>query len=207
MIGLGLLDPYSVLGLIKDYPSENLAQNRTIQQLGYVRRWAKKAEKLMDETGKFCQATLQWANSSVVASRPSTRYPLSGRIYCETENPCEGSQLFSQEQWLIREGFPCARNELWLCLKGLVQSWKCPHLQGSSWYMAKSEESADKQLQLMSTEVCSINVPKRYQCQGNQRPTSNTGSSKLQACRNCGWGTHPWEQCPMKNVACHFCLN
>ena len=64
--------------------------------------------------------------------------------------------------------------------------------------MAKSEESADKQLQLMNTEVCSINVPKRYQCQGNQRPTSNTGSSKLQACRNCGWGTHPWEQCPVK---------
>ena len=127
MIGLGLLDPCSVLGLIKDYPSENLAQNQTIQQLGYVRRWAKKAEKLMDETGKFC-------NSSEVASRPSTRYPLSGRIYCETENPCEGSQLFSQEQWSIREGFPCARNELWLCLKGLVQSWKCPHLQGSSWY-------------------------------------------------------------------------
>ena len=54
--------------------------------------------------------------------------------------------------------------------------------------MAKSEESADKQLQLMNTEVCSINVPKRYQCQGNQRPTSNTGSSKLQACRNCGSG-------------------
>ena len=134
MIGLGLLDPCSVLGLIKDYPSENLAQNWTIQQLGYVHRWAKKAEKLMDETGKFCQATLQWANSSVGASWPSTRYPLSGRIYCETENPCEGSQLFSQEQWSIPKGFPCARNELWLCLKGLVQSWKCPHLQGSSWY-------------------------------------------------------------------------
>ena len=64
--------------------------------------------------------------------------------------------------------------------------------------MAKSGESADKQLQLMNTEVYSINVPKRYQCQGNQRPTSNTGSSKLQACRNCGWGTHPWEQCPVK---------
>ena len=73
--------------------------------------------------------------------------------------------------------------------------------------MEKSEESADKHLQLMNTEVYSINVPKRYQCQGNQRPTSNTGSSKLQACRNCGWGTHPWEQCPVKNVACHFCLN
>ena len=194
MIGLGLLDPCSVLGLIKDYPSENLAQNWTIQQLGYVHRWAKKAEKLMDETGKFCQATLQWANSSVGASRPSTRYPLSGRIYCKTENPREGSQLFSQEQWSIREGFPCARNELWLCLKGLVQSWKCPHLQGSS-------------LQLMNTKVYSINVPKGYQCQGNQRPTSNTGLSKLQACRNCGWGTHPWGQCSVKNVTCHFCQN
>ena len=73
--------------------------------------------------------------------------------------------------------------------------------------MAKSGESVDKQLQLMNTEVYSINVPKRYQCQGNQRPTSNTGSSKLQACRNCSWGTHPWEQCPVKNVTCHFCQN
>ena len=127
-------------------------------------------------------------------------------FFRETENPCKGSQLFSQEQWSIHEGFPCARNELWLCLKGLVQSWKSPTFKEVR-DMAKSEESADKQLQLMSTEVCSINVPKRYQCQGNQRPTSNTGSSKLQACRNCGWGTHPWEQCPVKNVTCHFCQN
>ena len=53
--------------------------------------------------------------------------------------------------------------------------------------MAKSEESADKQLQLMN-EVHFINVPKGYQRQGNQRPTPNTGSSRPQACRNCGWG-------------------
>ena len=41
--------------------------------------------------------------------------------------------------------------------------------------MAMSEESADKQLQLMNTEVYSINVRKGYQRQGNQRPTPNTG--------------------------------
>ena len=54
--------------------------------------------------------------------------------------------------------------------------------------MAKSEKSADKQLQLMNTEVHSINVPEGYHRQGNQRPTLNTGSSRPQACKNCGWG-------------------
>ncbi|CAH3016614.1 unnamed protein product [Porites evermanni] len=41
--------------------------------------------------------------------------------------------------------------------------------------MAKSEESADKQLQLMNTQIYSINVPKGYQGQGNQLPTPYTG--------------------------------
>ena len=41
--------------------------------------------------------------------------------------------------------------------------------------MAMSEESVDKQLQLMNTEEYSINVRKGYQRQGNQRPTPNTG--------------------------------
>ena len=71
--------------------------------------------------------------------------------------------------------------------------------------MAKSEESADKQLQLMNTEVYSINVRKGYQRQGNQRPTPNTGWCKPQAYRNCGWGPHPREQCPAKNATCHYC--
>ena len=34
-------------------------RNRTFQQLGHVRGWAKKAEKLMDEILKFCQDKLQ----------------------------------------------------------------------------------------------------------------------------------------------------
>ena len=71
--------------------------------------------------------------------------------------------------------------------------------------IAKSEESADKQLQLMNTQVYSINVPKGYQRQRNQRPTPHTGSSRLQTCRNCSWGPHPREQCPKKNATCHYC--
>ena len=71
--------------------------------------------------------------------------------------------------------------------------------------MAKSEESADKQLQLMNTEVHPINTPKGYQGQRNQRPTLNTGSGKSQACRNCGWGPHSREQCLAKNATCHYC--
>ena len=206
MIGLGLLDPCSVLGLTKDYPSENLAQNRTIQQLGYVRRWAKKAETLMDETGKFCQATLQWANGSVGASRPS-----KGTLSLE-EFIAKLRLLVKEANYSVKSNDRLVRDFLVLGMNS-DSVWK-------DWFkvgnvptfkevcdMAKSEESADKQLQLMNTEVCFINVPKRYQCQGNQRPTSNTGSSKLQACRNCGWGTHPWEQCPVKNVTCHFCQN
>jgi len=71
--------------------------------------------------------------------------------------------------------------------------------------MAKSEESADKQLQLMNTEVHSINAPKGYQGQKNQRQTRNMSSGKSQACRNCGWGPHSREQCPAKNATCHYC--
>ena len=71
--------------------------------------------------------------------------------------------------------------------------------------MAKSEESADKQLQLMNTEVHSINTPKGYQGQRNQRPILNAGSGKSQACRNCCWGPHSREHCPAKNTTCHYC--
>ena len=71
--------------------------------------------------------------------------------------------------------------------------------------MAKSEESTDKQLQLMNAQIYSINVPNGYQGQGYQRPTPYTGWSKLQAYRNCDWGPHPREQCPAKNATCHYC--
>ncbi|CAH3016619.1 unnamed protein product [Porites evermanni] len=70
--------------------------------------------------------------------------------------------------------------------------------------MAKSEESADKQLQLMNTQVYSINVPKGYQRQGNQRPTTYTGSSRPKARKKSGWGPHPREQCPAENATCHY---
>ena len=151
---------------------------------------AEEQKKLANYWMKFCQATLQWVYNSMGASQPSTRYLLSGRIYCETENPCEGSQLSGRAQWSIHEEFTCARNEVWPCAKGLLQSRKWTHLQGSSRY-GKSQESADKQLQLMNTEVQSISFPKAYQRQRNQQPTSNTSSSWRQACR---------KQCRAKNV-------
>ena len=136
----------------------------------HVRGWAKKA-------GKFCQATLQWVNSNVGASQPSTRYPLSGKIYCETENPCERSQLCGRAQGMNSDRV--RKN----CFKvGHTFTFKTVR------DMAKSEESVAKELQLMHTEVHSINVPEGYQRQGNQRPTPNTGSSRPQACKNCGWG-------------------
>ncbi|PFX29628.1 Fibrinogen C domain-containing protein 1-A [Stylophora pistillata] len=69
--------------------------------------------------------------------------------------------------------------------------------------MAKSEESAEKQLQLINTEVHSINAPKGYQGLKNQR--RNTGSGKSQACRNCGWGPHSRDLCPAKNATFHYC--
>ena len=162
---------------------------------------AEEQKKLANYWMKFCQATLQWVYNSVGASQPSTRYLLSGRIYCETENPCEGSQLSGRAQWSIHEEFTCARNEVWPCAKGLLQSRKWTHLQGSSRY-GKSQESADKQLQLMNTEVQSISFPKAYQRQGNQQPTSNTSSSWRQACRNCGWGPQ-LKAVPSED--CHYC--
>ena len=68
--------------------------------------------------------------------------------------------------------------------------------------MAKSEESAEKQFQLMNTEVHSIDAPKGYQGLKNQRQNTNLG---LQACRNCGWGPHSRDQYPAKNATCHHC--
>ena len=45
--------------------------------------------------------------------------------------------------------------------------------------MAKSEESAEKQLQLMNTEVHSINAPKGYQGLKNERQHPNSDSGKF----------------------------
>ena len=81
--------------------------------------------------------------------------------------------------------------------------------------MAKAEESADKQLQLMNTtsEVHPVTSEKKNP---NQRDQSNAAvgtrqtqygnkSGKTQTCRNCGWGPHACEQCPAKNATCHYC--
>ena len=81
--------------------------------------------------------------------------------------------------------------------------------------MAKAEESADKQLQLMNTtsEVHPVTSEKRNP---NQRDQSNAAggtrqtqygnkSGKTQTFRNCGWGPHAREQCPAKNATCHYC--
>ena len=65
--------------------------------------------------------------------------------------------------------------------------------------MAKSEELAEKQLQLMNSSI------KGHQGPQNQRQNPNTGSGKLQACRNFGWGPHSRDQYPAKNATCHYC--
>ena len=72
--------------------------------------------------------------------------------------------------------------------------------------MAKSEESADKQPQLMNTEVVhSINTSRGYQSQRNQQRTPTNGSGKPQACRNRVWVLHSREQCPARSATCHYC--
>ena len=71
--------------------------------------------------------------------------------------------------------------------------------------MAKSEESAEKLLQLMNTEVNPINARKAYQGPKNQRQNPKTGSGKSQACRNFGWGPHSRDQHPAKNATCYYC--
>ena len=72
--------------------------------------------------------------------------------------------------------------------------------------MAKTEESADKQVQLMNTEVHPINSNKRFLHQWYQ-PRNNPGvnPSKPEHCTNCGWGPHSREQCRAKNATCHYC--
>lgn len=82
--------------------------------------------------------------------------------------------------------------------------------------MAKAEESADKQLQLMNTssDVHPVTSEDRnlYQrdqlnAPGGRRkpPSDNNRLGKTQSCRNCGWGPHARDQCPAKNATCHYC--
>ena len=60
--------------------------------------------------------------------------------------------------------------------------------------MAKSEESADKQLQRMNTEVRSINVPEGYQ----RQETSDQPLILAQV-------DHRPAGSPAKNATCHYC--
>ncbi|CAB4020756.1 Retrovirus-related Pol poly from transposon, partial [Paramuricea clavata] len=71
--------------------------------------------------------------------------------------------------------------------------------------MAKTDESAERQLQLMNASevnnIASIR-DKRYQNRRNQvRHNPRSG----QQCRNCGRGSHSQDQCPAKNMTCHYC--
>ena len=69
--------------------------------------------------------------------------------------------------------------------------------------MAKTEESADKQIQLMNTEVHLINSNKRFLHQRYQpRNNAGTNPSKAQHCKNCGMRsplsrTVPGKKCNM----------
>ena len=71
--------------------------------------------------------------------------------------------------------------------------------------MAKSEELAEKQLQLMNTEVHSINATKGYQGLKSQRQNPNTVSGRRLVGTAAGV-PHSRDQCPAKNATCHYCL-
>ena len=75
--------------------------------------------------------------------------------------------------------------------------------------MAKTDESAERQQQLMNaSEVNNITSirDKRYQNQKYQVSRNpGPGIGKGQQCRNCGWGLHSRDQCPTKNMTCHYC--
>lgn len=83
--------------------------------------------------------------------------------------------------------------------------------------MAKADESADKQLQLMNPVVSAVHPvssTRRNQFQtdqlnpvagGSRQNPKGNKSGKTQLCRNCGWGPHSREQCPARNATCHYC--
>ena len=81
--------------------------------------------------------------------------------------------------------------------------------------MAKAEESADKQLQLMITAV-EVHPVTSENKNPNQRDQSDAGGGtkrtqngnrwgKTPTFRNCGWGPRAREQCTAKNTTCHYC--
>jgi len=83
--------------------------------------------------------------------------------------------------------------------------------------MAKADESADKQLQLMNPVVSAVHPVSstrrnRFQSDqlnpvagGSRQNPKGNKSGKTQLCRNCGWGPHSHEQCPARNATCHYC--
>ncbi len=74
---------------------------------------------------------------------------------------------------------------------------------------SKTDESAERQLQLMNASkvnnITSVR-DKKYQNKRNQVGRNpGPGIGKGQECKNCGRGSHSREQCPAKNMTCHYC--
>ncbi|KXJ08987.1 hypothetical protein AC249_AIPGENE17533 [Exaiptasia diaphana] len=84
--------------------------------------------------------------------------------------------------------------------------------------LAKSEESAERQLKIMGQgEVHTIRkhgkqgkpVVSQYKAEKSTQPTFHRQSSDKETvhstCLGCGKNTHPRSKCPAKDVTCHYC--
>lgn len=119
-------------------------RDRTVQQPSSVGGSAEKAGQLLGKIQKFREAALKQVDRSVGVSQSSTRYSLPRRIYCETEKgtnyPVKCNHRFLRDYLVLgmnsdRVGKDCLKVRNGLTFKEAHD-------------MAKSEESADKQLQL-----------------------------------------------------------
>lgn len=190
--------------------------NGAIQQLGSIRRWPEEIYKLLGEVWKLCKTSLKQADRCVGAPQSLSRYLIAWkefiaklRILVKGANyPEEHNKRFLRDFLVLGMNSDCVRNEFFE--KGNALSFS------EAKEMAKAEESADKQLQLMNTSsgvhpVTSEDnhVPERSvkSPSGTMKPQSdNSRLGKSQRCsRNCGWGPHARDQCPARNATCHYC--
>ena len=120
------------------------------KQLGHVRRWAKKAGKLLDETRTFCQATLKWVNSNVGDSQPPTRTLSLQEFIAKLRIRAK------QAYYTIQHNDPFMRDFPVLGMNSDLLRKDCFKVGNAFTFkevrdMAKSAESADNQLQLINT--------------------------------------------------------
>ena len=157
----------------------------TIQQLGLIGRWTKETRKPLAEIWKLRETSLKRADRGVGAAEFIAKLRI---LVKEANYPADHYDRFLRDFLVLGMNSDRVRKD---CFKeGNALTFN------KAREMAKTEESADKQLRVMNTqsEVHPISSMKRNQHlrdQPNAVGGLNSGKPG-KTCRNCVWGPHSW---------------